>query len=249
MRKKIEQKIISDLKTNYDMIADRYAKTRDRSWPAGDFIETYLNSALTPGIALLDVGSGSGILVERLSEFDMPFSYSGFDISKSFVRQAKKRYGSQYSQIMCNWQAGDMHALPYKDASFEHCFALASLHHVPSFSRRQAVLAELFRVLKPGGSLIMTNWFLWHAVAFKKYELWRQLSRVFSGYDFGDFMIPWKNEQQQTIATRYVHAFFTVELDYMLREAGFVLVKPSYLQKRHDQSLAQSICSIVKKPD
>jgi SAM-dependent methyltransferase len=50
------------------------------------------------------------------------------------------------------YEAGD--PIPYDDASFDVCFVICVLHHVPP-ERRLALLAEMTRVCRPGGLLVV----------------------------------------------------------------------------------------------
>ena len=50
--------------------------------------------------------------------------------------------------------AGDAAALGYPDASFDTIVACTMLHHVPTRALQDMVLAEAFRVLRPGGAFL-----------------------------------------------------------------------------------------------
>jgi SAM-dependent methyltransferase len=50
--------------------------------------------------------------------------------------------------------AGDATALPYPDGSFDSVGTFTMLHHVPTRAAQDKVLAEILRVLRPGGTLI-----------------------------------------------------------------------------------------------
>lgn len=68
----------------------------------------------------------------------------GVDISPSMLRAAQSEHaGRPFTFIQ-----GDATALPLADGSFDSVFMLGGIHHVPN---RQALFAEIARVLKPGG--------------------------------------------------------------------------------------------------
>ena len=52
------------------------------------------------------------------------------------------------------WSTGDAAALGYPDASFDTVVSFTMLHHVPTRARQDRVLAEAFRVLRPGGTFL-----------------------------------------------------------------------------------------------
>ena len=104
---------------------------------------------LEPGLRLLDLGCGPGTLSVGLAEAVKPAELHGIDMEESQVEMARAAaaaggHGNAF------FQTGDVTDLPFEDESFDvaHCHAL--LMHVPD---TQAVLAEVKRVLKPGGLL------------------------------------------------------------------------------------------------
>lgn len=88
---------------------------------------------------VLDVGSGSGLLYEIMNVDD----YVGVELSEQMNREAKRKHPGQPFMV------GDMHKLPFPDASFD---SAASLYGPPSYSLEpETLLAEITRVVKPGG--------------------------------------------------------------------------------------------------
>jgi SAM-dependent methyltransferase len=93
-------------------------------------------SALPVRARVLDAGCGEGILVE---EFHDRLAIEGID---SHYQSDRVRRGS-------------VTALPYPDGSFDHALCLDVLEHL-SFEDQDRALAELFRVIRPGGGLLVT---------------------------------------------------------------------------------------------
>jgi len=48
--------------------------------------------------------------------------------------------------------------LPFRDYSFDHLISIAVIHHFSNDALRKAAVEELVRVVKPGGSLLVTVW-------------------------------------------------------------------------------------------
>ena len=71
------------------------------------------------------------------------------DISAASLAEAAARVGAAGLPLPA-FQQADLHGLPFADACFDHAFACLVLEHLP---RPAAALAELRRVLKPGGTL------------------------------------------------------------------------------------------------
>ena len=98
-------------------------------------VRQYLRQ-LPRGTTVLDAGCGEGVLVE---EFHAELSIQGLDpdYSSSLVRQ------------------GSLLALPYGDNTFARALCLDVLEHL-TFEEQPRALAELYRVIEPGGELLVT---------------------------------------------------------------------------------------------
>ncbi len=91
---------------------------------------------------VLDVGCGDGIFAE--TTFNKKIGV-GFDPALSSLREPANR--KAYSSILCAAGA----AMPFPDAYFSTVISNSVLEHIPELD---AVLAEIRRVLKPGGAFI-----------------------------------------------------------------------------------------------
>jgi SAM-dependent methyltransferase len=96
---------------------------------------------------VLEVGGGQGELAERMQE-ELGARVAFVDQSERMVELARAR-GIDDARV------GDVQELPFADASFDTAVAAWMLYHVPDLDRG---LAELARVLEPGGRLVaVTN--------------------------------------------------------------------------------------------
>jgi len=98
------------------------------------------------GDMVLEVGCGHGLHARR---YDRLFNYAGVDISESLVDATRKRTGS----TACVKQA-DATDLPMPNNYFQAVVGNAILHHIPDPG---AALREWCRVVKPGGSVTITE--------------------------------------------------------------------------------------------
>ena len=127
----------------YDGMADwydRFVGSVDLTSVGLDSLERLLG--VGPG-RCLDLGCGTGIAFERLAR--LGWSIVGVDVSADQLRIARGRADEVGAELV---QADAAH-LPFPDAAFD---AVASLLTHTDFDDAAAVLAEVARVLRPGGS-------------------------------------------------------------------------------------------------
>ena len=72
------------------------------------------------------------------------------EVEKDAADALRERFAGTNVQVM----HGDAGALPFDDDSFDSAGSFTMLHHVPSAALQNRVLAEVLRVLRPGGTLI-----------------------------------------------------------------------------------------------
>jgi ubiquinone/menaquinone biosynthesis C-methylase UbiE len=97
------------------------------------------------GSDLLELGPGWGAATEWLGPRVTRLVAVEHE-QESATRLAEKYAGSNVSVVF-----GDAAALEYPDASFDTVATFTMLHHVPTRAQQDRVLAEAFRVLRPGG--------------------------------------------------------------------------------------------------
>ena len=105
-------------------------------------------AAAHPGGKLLEVGSGPGRLAVRLARETPGMTLTGVDISSAMVERAARRAAGAGLSERVRFEVGDVGALPLLDQEFDGVVSTLSLHHWPDPA---SGLAEIHRVLKPGG--------------------------------------------------------------------------------------------------
>lgn len=100
--------------------------------------------------SLLDVGCGTGEMLKLLNYINPQMELTGIDISAKMLEKAKFKLNGKACLIL-----GDAEKLPFKDNSFDVVICNDSFHHYPS---PISVLCEFYRVLKPGGFLLISDY-------------------------------------------------------------------------------------------
>lgn len=107
--------------------------------------------ALKPDISVLDVACGPGILACAMA--GQVGHVTGIDITPAMIAQAQVRQ-TAYGLANMAWRIGDAAALPFPDAGFDRVTTRYSFHHMPDPA---GVLAEMARVCRPGGRIIVID--------------------------------------------------------------------------------------------
>jgi ubiquinone/menaquinone biosynthesis C-methylase UbiE len=103
------------------------------------------------GEHLLDAGCGTGLTALRIAERHPGCTVHGIDISPRMIDAA--RQDAEKQGLAVEFRVGSITGLPYPDAAFEVVITNIMFHHLDLVEKRQAV-AEVARVLKPGGRYI-----------------------------------------------------------------------------------------------
>lgn len=109
----------------------------------------FLLPHLRPGMDLLDCGSGPGSITTDLAGLVTPGQVVGIDIGEEEIERARA-YAAEKGITNITFRVGDVYALPFADCTFDAVFSNTLLDHLRS---PQQAIAEMYRVLKPGGVL------------------------------------------------------------------------------------------------
>jgi ubiquinone/menaquinone biosynthesis C-methylase UbiE len=127
---------------SFDRVADRYDETRGGE-PRGRSFAAVLAPLLDPDAPVLEVGIGTGLVAAGLR--GLGFTVTGVDLAPAMLSRARERLGPVVA-------VGDAARLPVRDDAVDQVVVVWLLHLVPDLP---AVLAELARVLRPGGRLLV----------------------------------------------------------------------------------------------
>ncbi len=108
---------------------------------------------LRPGERVLDVACGTGVIARLAAEqVGSTGSVTGIDVAPDMIEVARGTPAPAEPPI--DWQVGDATSLPFPDGAFDLVTCQMGLMFVPDWA---AAVAEMRRVLAPGGRLVVTT--------------------------------------------------------------------------------------------
>ena len=211
------KKLLEENKRIYNEVARDYARTREGKWqrllPLAEYTED--------GDKVLDAGCGNGQVFHIFKDKDV--DYFGIDTSVEMIKLCRERF-KDFPRAQ--FEVGDLLNINFPDNSFNAVYCIASMHHIPSNELRIRTISELYRVLKPEGKLIISNWYYW---------TWPAIVIILKNWvkkimgediDFGDIFVPWGKQ-----GLRYYHSFRKNELKNLLIRTNFKKIK-QHLERR-----------------
>jgi demethylmenaquinone methyltransferase/2-methoxy-6-polyprenyl-1,4-benzoquinol methylase len=163
---KLKQRFVTPM---FDIIAPRYDRfTRvfsfgmDRRWK--DEVNTWMTRSIRRDASVLDLACGTGDLAFAAARIAVDGTVHGVDASPAMIELARARAATESPGV--RFTVGDISALEIPSASVDAVTAGYALRNVPDYARG---IAEIARVLKPGGLLVTLDFYR------PERSLWRRL--------------------------------------------------------------------------
>ena len=140
--------VFSSVASKYDIMNDVMSVGIHRIWKEAmmDWLAPY------PGQKLLDVAGGTGDISFKFLSRAGSGHATVCDITESMLIAGKTRAEAETMSDSLDWVVGDAMALPFEDNTFDVYTISFGIRNV---TRPQKALNEAFRVLRPGGRLMV----------------------------------------------------------------------------------------------
>jgi phosphoethanolamine N-methyltransferase len=153
----------ADAEPEYDDTAIRFLEAL---WGEGylspggpEEVDRVVEGLSLKGKTVLDIGCGAGGITLHLAARHGAALATGFDVEMPVIETARRGAARQGLEGRVRFIQGAPGPLPFDDASFDVVFSKDALLHVPD---KDALFAEIFRLLKPGGVFAASNWMISH---------------------------------------------------------------------------------------
>ena len=133
------------------LIATWYAKTTLKDLKRHKLMAKQLVEKIPANGKVLEIAPGPGYFCIELAKLGN-YQITGLDISKSFVEIARKN--AIEAGLKIDFREGNASAMPFKDDTFDFTFCQAAFKN---FSEPVKAIAEMYRVLRPGGLSVIAD--------------------------------------------------------------------------------------------
>lgn len=142
------QGVFGSVASKYDIMNDVMSAGIHRLWK--DAMMDWI--APRPGQRLLDVAGGTGDISFRFLKRAGEGHATVLDLTEPMLVEGRKRADAEQMADSLDWVVGDAMALPFEDNTFDVYTISFGIRNV---TRPQEALNEAYRVLKPGGRLMV----------------------------------------------------------------------------------------------
>ncbi len=204
--------VFDSVASRYDLMNDLMSGGLHRLWKAFAIAQ----AAVRPGMKVLDVAGGTADLSREFARRAGPGGEVWLtDINASMLRIGRDRMlddGLVQPAVQC-----DAERLPFPDGYFDRVMVAFGLRNM---TRKERALAEMTRVLAPGGRLLVLEFS----------RVWKPLAPLYDLYSFG--VLPWLGRRIAGDAESYRYLAESIRmhpdqetLAQMMRDAGLARVR------------------------
>jgi SAM-dependent methyltransferase len=109
------------------------------------------HAGIRAGQRVLDVACGTGVV--SVTAARLGARVTGLDLTPDLLEHAREN--SRIAAVEIDWREGDVEQLPFADASFD--VVVSQFGHIFA-PQPEVAIAEMLRVLRPGGTIAFSTW-------------------------------------------------------------------------------------------
>lgn len=148
--------VYSEVKHYFDRCAPYYSQIHIDmpfldNWQFGGLLKE-VDTSVAPSV--LDLGTGDGNFLRQIGLANSACELIGMDLSPKMIEVARKNLEKE--SLQATFIQGNVEQITLPDARVHYVVSNGALHHVKD---KNALYTEIFRVLKPGGKLFVTDGF------------------------------------------------------------------------------------------
>jgi len=139
---------------SFDSWAPRYNRSLLQFFTFVPVHRAVINEALVAGVTpgdILDVGCGTGLLLDRAAGQWKDARCTGIDYADAMIGEAMKNHAGN---PRFRFKAGDAASLPVESAAFDIAFSTVSFHH---WADQGGGIREIARALRPHGLFVLAD--------------------------------------------------------------------------------------------
>lgn len=231
MQPEIIQRMLDINKEFYQRFGQAFAQTRRRIQPG---VRRVLGKWISDG-DWLDIGCGSGALVQSWHASELRGSYTGIDFSAALLEEAISGMAGIPARkgLNISFRNVDLSRVDWTTTLerkvYDGVLAFAVLHHIPAAEKRVLLARQVAQLLMPGGLFIFSVWQFQHSPKLMaRVQPWELAGINRGDVEEGDTLLDWRHlydEQETTTGLRYVHMFSREELAALAEASGFKIIE------------------------
>jgi ubiquinone/menaquinone biosynthesis C-methylase UbiE len=150
------------IKEYWESQAETYAESHWASWGDNWMINLEIETIgkyINDGDRVLDIGCANGYSTFRQAESHKLASITGVDFAAKMVAAALRTKREKNVGKECTFSEGDVRSLKFADDTFDVAYTTRVLINLPTWKEQVRGIVECIRVVKPGGTIILSEGF------------------------------------------------------------------------------------------
>jgi len=150
------------IKKYWESQGDMYGASHWASWGDNWMIALEIETIakfINHGDSVIDIGCANGYSTLQQAAAHRLRSIVGVDYSGSMIEHAKDRLAQSSVNCQMSFEVGDVRSLPFDSEAFDVAYTTRVIINLPTWNEQCKAIDECMRVVKPGGTLVLSEGF------------------------------------------------------------------------------------------